>query len=389
VRRSTPRIGHALTAASLAALLVLAPTALAVAAPGAASPWTRTGAQNVGRGHNELLAAAYAGASAWAVGDYYDGAADRTLVEQWAGTSWRISPSPNVGTLHNELEGVGGSSPRDVWAVGRYEPPVGQERALAMHWNGLTWRVVPTPNQGLYHNELAAVADVGPANVWAVGHYDLHRSITDEALVEHWNGLRWTVVGCPHPVLSHSGFTAVAAVPGTRSLWAVGYRIQGGVTRTLVERWAGGRWTIVTSPSVGLSHNELDGVAASSASSAWAVGYAFVGTADRPLIEHWNGRRWSVVTVGGSSALHEVLQAVVATSGRSAIAVGDQFFGTADRTLIVRWNGATWSRQPSPNAGINHNVLAGVAASRIGSPVAVGTFYSGAADQALTLRCSC
>jgi len=380
-------------AALLAATAGLFATAL-VAAPASASgsragTWVRTGAQNVGAGHNELLAVAYTGATAWTVGDYYSGVSDRTLIERWDGRSWVVAPSPNVGTLHNGLAGVAGSSGRDVWAVGRYEPPVGQERTLTLHWNGGSWRVVRSANQGLYHNELDAVVDVRPNDVWAVGHYDLHRSITDEALVEHWNGRTWAIVPCQHPPLSHSGFSSIARIPGTRWLWAVGHRIQLGVTRTLVELWNGRRWAVVPSPDVGLSHNELDSVSATSRANAWAVGFSNQGTGDRPLVEHWNGHRWTVVGVAPSAAVHEVLTAVVASSTRRAIAVGNQFFGTADRTLIISWNGRAWSRQPSPNAGVNHNVLYGVAISPIAHPIAAGTFFSGAADQALTLRCSC
>jgi hypothetical protein len=41
-----------------------------------------------------------------AVGLYYTGRADRTLVERWNGLRWSVVASPDVGKHHNELDGV-------------------------------------------------------------------------------------------------------------------------------------------------------------------------------------------------------------------------------------------------------------------------------------------
>jgi hypothetical protein len=46
----------------------------------------------------------------------------------------------------------------------------------------------------------------------------------------------------------------------------------GDPTLTLVEHWNGTAWTQVPSPNPS-GDNELDGVAATSASNAWAVGF--------------------------------------------------------------------------------------------------------------------
>jgi hypothetical protein len=43
---------------------------------------------------------------AWAVGDYSNGAAYRTLVLHWGGTKWKVQTSKNVGSGDNFLEGV-------------------------------------------------------------------------------------------------------------------------------------------------------------------------------------------------------------------------------------------------------------------------------------------
>ena len=54
------------------------------------------------------------------------------------------------------------------------------------------------------------------------------------------------------------------AATSAANAWAVG--------RTLIEHWNGRRWIVQPSPSVGVSANSLNSVAAVSAPSAWAVG---------------------------------------------------------------------------------------------------------------------
>src|SRR5579871_5129241 len=74
-----------------AAILAVAMLAIAPATAGAsthghrAAHWILSPARSHGAGHNELLGVAYAGITAWAVGDFYDGRSDRTLVERYAG----------------------------------------------------------------------------------------------------------------------------------------------------------------------------------------------------------------------------------------------------------------------------------------------------------------
>lgn len=59
-----------------------------------------------------------------AVGYYWDGSANQTLIEHWNGTRWRHIPSPDPGdpANENELDGVAASSAADLWAVGEYTP---------------------------------------------------------------------------------------------------------------------------------------------------------------------------------------------------------------------------------------------------------------------------
>jgi hypothetical protein len=67
---------------------------------------------------------------------------------------------------------------------------------------------------------------------------------------------------------------------------AVGLYYSGRADRTLVEHWNGVKWSVVASPDVGNHHNELDGVTSIPKTRATvAVGLVYDGSADRTLIE--------------------------------------------------------------------------------------------------------
>ena len=63
--------------------------------------------------------------------------------------------------------------------------------------------------------------------------------------------------------------------------------------KTLVERWNGTSWSIVTSPNPsGATFAVLSGVSCPSTTSCYAVGESAL---DKTLVEHWNGTSWSIV----------------------------------------------------------------------------------------------
>ena len=93
----------------------------------------------------------------------------RTLTLHWDGIAWSYVPSPNIQEQNNDqLNAVAGSG-NDVWAVG-YEGFLGS--TLTLHWNGRAWSLVPSPNPGFSVNQLQGVSGSGN-DVWAVGQYDL------------------------------------------------------------------------------------------------------------------------------------------------------------------------------------------------------------------------
>src|ERR1700680_4862350 len=85
-----------------------------------------------------------------------------------------------------------------------------------------TWSVVPSPNSGSGSNVLDGIAAVSANNDWAVG-YSLTSSGIYQTLIEHWNGTKWSVVPSPNVGASSNDLTSVAQVPGSTAVWAVGY----------------------------------------------------------------------------------------------------------------------------------------------------------------------
>jgi hypothetical protein len=84
----------------------------------------------------------------------------------WDGVQWNIVDSPNPGNAYNHLEGVVAVSTDDMWAVGGLYGTQGQgTRSIILHWDGMLWSAVTAPNGGY----LRRVATHGADSVWAVG----------------------------------------------------------------------------------------------------------------------------------------------------------------------------------------------------------------------------
>src|SRR5712692_10721467 len=82
----------------------------------------------------------------------------QTLTEHWNGTEWTTITSPNLGSSSNSLAAVAAISATDVWAVGQYSTDTGPVDTLTLHWYGVQWNVVPSPNSSRQVNSLTAVA---------------------------------------------------------------------------------------------------------------------------------------------------------------------------------------------------------------------------------------
>lgn len=257
----------------------------------------------------------------WAIGSVAPAhAPEHAIIDHWNGSRWQLVPGPPA---RSELSGITALSANDVWAVGEASVSTanGYERlALTLHWNGTAWKQVPTPNPApstmpasSVSNILAAVAGSSGRDVWAVGQYYLWANGIrgSRALVLHWDGSSWKLVPSPSTVAGHVSFLNGVAVPSATGAWAVGGVNKHGARHALAERWNGQRWSLVrtTGPA-------LRGVSALAANDAWAVGGAYAG---RGEVMHWNGHVWTVATKldtgHGLGAVAEVSPADVWAAG--------------------------------------------------------------------------
>ena len=256
-----------------------------------------------------------------------------TVSEIQIGAASTLPVPPVTGgtrTPAGELEGVAATSAKNAWAVGITKTV----QPLIMHWNGTTWKQVPSPRAGA-NSFLSAVAATSARNAWAVGRDPL---LTGGALILQWNGTAWKLVASRSPV--DAGLTGVAAT-SSRNAWAVGSNRLG---KTLIMHWNGSAWTQVPSPNPG-GFNSLAGVAAASANNVWAVGQT--GSLSRPksLILHWNGKAWKRVP-SPSPGQGDWLDSVAVVSATDLWAGGE---GLGVGTLMLRWNGKAWRRVSCPS----------------------------------------
>jgi hypothetical protein len=253
--------------------------------------WSEVPSPNVGACANWLTSVrALSPNNVWAVGYYYlcDGTS-QTLTMQWDGSAWNVVPSPNMGSNDNELYGITANAWTDIWAVGYYVNTDGVEQTLILHWNGLSWSVVPSPSVGaIGNNRLYAVSSVSSSDVWAVGHYLLGTAA--QTLTLHWDGTDWTHVPAPNPGSSGNylrGLEAEVNAVGQTEAWAVGYHSSGGLAETLALHWDGSDWSVMPTSNVAGEHNYLFGVDAFVAGPRWASGYYGAGAGARTLVEQY------------------------------------------------------------------------------------------------------
>lgn len=271
--------------------------------------------------------AAVAGTGAedmWAVGpreEYRPGS--ETVIQHWDGETWKRVPSPNGATgpgAVNELHGLVAVSPTDAWAVGEYTEslPISDgnpARVLIERWDGTTWSVVPAPNPSAGENRLNAVAAAGVDDVWAVGLASVGtRAAT---LVEHWDGRRWSVVPTPDLTSGESGESGASldaiAVVSPRDIWAVGSQPSG----VLIEHWDGTAWTVADAPQPE-DHGFLTDVDASGPDDVWTVGWTtsdgIRNEATPPVVMRFDGARWEIVELPAAAAKFVVPLAITAVS---------------------------------------------------------------------------
>jgi hypothetical protein len=317
------------------------------------------------KAYNELhTLAAVAPDDVWAAGIYGGEEFALTLVEHWDGREWKLSPSPSVPGFSNHLYGLAAVGKVDVWAVGASHQGTDLWRTLAMHWDGVEWTIVETPDVGQI-NSLNAVASASKDDVWAVGEVSGgSRGQGTQALVMHWDGAGWKVVDTGN-TRQNGTLNAVVAV-AAEDTWAAGsYSDKSGtVLRPFYLHWDGVGWKEVESDGEG----EIWGMSAVSATDIWAVG----NFGSQTLVEHWSGAKWTRIASPNPGEGNNALNGV-AVGGSEVWAVGSYNDGKADRALAMKWNGKEWTAERAPSVGDYSDVLSAVAVAPGGNVWAVGS----------------
>ena len=242
--------------------------------------------------------------------------------------------------------GVSCVSPTSCFAIGASEGST-----LIEQWDGTRWSIVPSPNTGTL-SQLWAVSCASATSCMTVGQRESHNGRL--TLVERWDGIRWSIVASPNvlgasPASTDNSLGSVSCVTAT-SCMAVGSYVTGFTSsRTLMEHWDGGRWSIVATPNP-TKFDFLGGVSCVSATDCVAVGSAsaredFISSV--PLVLRWNG---TSLSNEASSAPGGLVQ-VSCTSATSCLAVGN--YDNGHKTSAEQWDGTTWSVVASPSAGVD------------------------------------
>jgi hypothetical protein len=249
-----------------------------------------------------------------------------------------------------------------VWAVGfYYDNGRGVDSTLIEHWDGISWTIVPSPNPDTQLNHLRSIAGVASNDIWAVGLAGNGSTFNPRhSLIEHWDGVSWSVV--PNPGVNELfGVTALAA----NNVWAVAAHT---ANRDIIEHWDGSQWANVPAAPVDPSFStiSLHGIAVVSATDIWAVGVeqgSFYFYSANAVAEHWDGTAW---TISSRFSRDSNLASVTATGSTDVWAVdGSGLMQTQ------HWDGTAWSFVSTPNPPPGSGLL-GVAAVKPGNIWAVG-----------------
>lgn len=306
----------------------------------------------------------------WAVGNGSDDATGHaiTLTEHWDGTRWSVVASPNSGSYGSLLNNIVATSKSNAFAIGNSYDQKGNSLTLIEHWNGTTWSIMPGPNQAP-NGTLLGITALSQANIWAAGSYFNSNLEHNQTLIEHWNGVKWSIISSPNVSGTDNTLADIHAV-ASNDVWAVGYTgpdVAFTQHNALMEHWDGHKWSIVSHPASQLSGN-LTAISVISAKNIWVVGQYLPTGNDatfQTLAEHWDGTQWSIIPTANITGSNNLFADIKALSASNIWAVGASQSNNyqSSQTLIEHWNGTKWNIVTSPNPDPNNNFLSAVTRS--------------------------
>lgn len=238
--------------------------------------WSITPAPNGGAKFNLLRAvSARTAGNAWAVGQYFDPLSGRTLTlaEHWNGRTWSLEPGLNQVQPWNSFVAVAAFGTKNVYAIDDSAPQQnggGNLVPAVQHYDG-QWNFEPTPVMGSSSSPLNALAPITQTDIWALG--DWFDGTTFQTLAENWNGSTWTIVPSADQGAGVETVIFGAAGAAPADVWGVGAFFDGSKFQTYTMFWNGTKWKTMNSPNAGTGNNQLNSAASIVNSvNVWAVG---------------------------------------------------------------------------------------------------------------------
>jgi hypothetical protein len=281
--------------------------------PGIASSLT---CANLNSGNVLTAVAAVSSNDVWAVGYFFTCTSLlKPMAMHWNGAQWSVVPTPKLNTNDNAaFNSIVALAANDIYAVGYQPASNGAVLTLIEHWNGVAWSVVSSPNGNATGNVLTSVTANSPTDIWAVGD-QVAPGVEVRTLALHFNGSTWSVVPTPNPVhggnLTQNVLTSVVAT-APNDVTAVGYTLANLTELTMVQHWDGNSWTVVPSPNMSNtpgSFNTLRGVTAVNRSDLYAVGFFANSTTNGQqlrLLLHFDGTAWNIISSPGKATAQQL-----------------------------------------------------------------------------------
>jgi photosystem II stability/assembly factor-like uncharacterized protein len=270
----------------------------------------------------------------WAVGAGGTILLNTSSASGGAGT-WRVLTSPvGAGDLRvpprsPNLRSVHFTSPSDGWAVG--------DNGTIIEYDGITWSTYQTAP--IVPNNLTSVYTISPTDGWAVGANGTILRLTSSG---------WGVVArCGGPTCLQNVTLRSVFELTTGGAWAVGNASNAGSGPATILHWIPpGPWSQVPSNTAnGANLNSIFLLA--DGSEGWAVGDS--GT--KTVIDHWKSGVWTVVTYNppfaGSLALDSVV--IVNNNPSNVWATGTS---SSSGGIALHYDGTIWSPTAINQAGL-------------------------------------
>lgn len=191
----------------------------------------------------------------------YRSDATRFLLLHWNGFVWsEVSLPPSVNTINQQLWTLTSTGPDNIYAAGAILPNGGAWEAVIYRFDGRAWTKVPNVPQPEGNPIIYDMTAVSPTDIWAVGDMfvvDAGKS----TMTMHYDGVNWTHVPSPNPGAGWNLLFGVAASDANHVV-ACGYHYYGAVNEPIAMTWDAitGTWKGYDMPMPGYS------------TSAWAAG---------------------------------------------------------------------------------------------------------------------